>query len=758
MDGSSDEEEEMEMDCDLMFEFDLEPVTKLNFANANINQNEEEEDDSGHDYDDEGDSDADNFDHGANSVGFAVRDDHPRQYHKSDSGFSGDSYDRSSSAQPFKVTVNNKLSSETSEHDGNGTSEKGDWSIQVHTDSSTTIAKVEVDTLKVGTDELHINSDGKAKSRKNSRRASAVQFTDNTITIPSVTDNKAESSVKNQGRRLSIKPAADSESAESQPKPEQYKRRKSIIKELPGIVGSRPMMLQKRLRAAVAKAKERGDPWKKFHIEELPGQLATRYRYNAKKSEWVEDQVWSEVYNRMSPPKQIDIFQMCVIRMQEGGQLYHVEHFIEGEYIKYNSNSGFVDEHMRHTPHAFSHFTFEHSGHKLIVVDIQGVGDLYTDPQIHTSEGTEYGDGNLGTKGMALFFHSHLCNPICDLLKLSKFDLSETELAEIKNGSSKCMSPATTVINPNRRNRCSSSISSLSPASEHAEKQFSFDNTSIFNVPSSPIKRSSRPGSMSQSPTDADNRFGCRRLGHQDSLSIDVGSPNDEHFEALLKCHRPSTVNGIEDIAKLMESLESESVLGKIHFELAKYHELGRFINEGEIDAESALFHLDIAAQLENGEATKCLAQIYLQRENDVLPSVSVVESEENTNKGIDYMIQSAQKGDRNAQVYMAKAFETGFGLGTSREKDWRESALYYEMAINSPSGGCVGTDEPSYKLMASLANLYQLGGFQLEKDPSQAGDLYNEAAETAMAEFKGSLATKYFELAELAWAEMEEE
>ena len=254
------------------------------------------------------------------------------------------------------------------------------------------------------------------------------------------------------------------------------------------------------------------------------------------------------------------------------------------------------------------------------MVDIQGVGDLYTDPQIHTSEGTEYGDGNLGTKGMALFFHSHLCNPICDLLKLSKFDLSETELAEIKNGSSKCMSPATTVINPNRRNRCSSSISSLSPASEHAEKQFSFDNTSIFNVPSSPIKRSSRPGSMSQSPTDADNRFGCRRLGHQDSLSIDVGSPNDEHFEALLKCHRPSTVNGIEDIAKLMESLESESVLGKIHFELAKYHELGRFINEGEIDAESALFHLgmtfDRLFPYQDGKVEWLSESLFLSKKN----------------------------------------------------------------------------------------------------------------------------------------------
>ena len=69
-------------------------------------------------------------------------------------------------------------------------------------------------------------------------------------------------------------------------------------------------------------------------------------------------------------------------------QLYHVEHFIEGDYIKYNSNSGFVDNKAcRQTPQAFSHFTFERSGHELIVVDIQGVGDLYTDPQIHTTSG-----------------------------------------------------------------------------------------------------------------------------------------------------------------------------------------------------------------------------------------------------------------------------------------------------------------------------------------------------------------------------------
>ena len=67
---------------------------------------------------------------------------------------------------------------------------------------------------------------------------------------------------------------------------------------------------------------------------------------------------------------------------------------------------------------------------------IQGVGDLYTDPQIHTSDGVEYGDGNLGVKGMALFFHSHECNAICQSLGLAKFDLAPKEVDEIKSGSS----------------------------------------------------------------------------------------------------------------------------------------------------------------------------------------------------------------------------------------------------------------------------------------------------------------------------------
>lgn len=49
---------------------------------------------------------------------------------------------------------------------------------------------------------------------------------------------------------------------------------------------------------------------------------------------------------------QVDIFQMYILEFKDrpGEPLYHLEHFIEGEYIKYNSNSGFVDENLRYTP------------------------------------------------------------------------------------------------------------------------------------------------------------------------------------------------------------------------------------------------------------------------------------------------------------------------------------------------------------------------------------------------------------------------
>ena len=35
---------------------------------------------------------------------------------------------------------------------------------------------------------------------------------------------------------------------------------------------------------------------------------------------------------------------------------------------------------------------------------------------MHTVDQKEYGEANLGTKGMALFFSSHVCGPLCEAI------------------------------------------------------------------------------------------------------------------------------------------------------------------------------------------------------------------------------------------------------------------------------------------------------------------------------------------------------
>lgn len=61
----------------------------------------------------------------------------------------------------------------------------------------------------------------------------------------------------------------------------------------------------------------------------------------------------------MSVSQQVDIMQMCVIEMinRPGKPLFHLENFIEGEYVKYNSNSGYVfDDDARATPQVWETF------------------------------------------------------------------------------------------------------------------------------------------------------------------------------------------------------------------------------------------------------------------------------------------------------------------------------------------------------------------------------------------------------------------
>lgn len=151
----------------------------------------------------------------------------------------------------------------------------------------------------------------------------------------------------------------------------------------------------------------------------------------------MEARMWAQKFNERGPPKSVDFIAAYVLELVDrpGQPLCGVEKFIPGTYVKWNNNWDWSDE-VRNTPQAFSHFTWEASGHSLLVCDLQGVGDLWTDPQIHTADKKSFGKGNLGMEGINKFLAAHRCNSICDFYHLNPTPLSNQRRAKARGAHS----------------------------------------------------------------------------------------------------------------------------------------------------------------------------------------------------------------------------------------------------------------------------------------------------------------------------------
>ncbi|XP_076143886.1 transient receptor potential cation channel subfamily M member 7 isoform X3 [Alosa pseudoharengus] len=141
-------------------------------------------------------------------------------------------------------------------------------------------------------------------------------------------------------------------------------------------------------------------------------------------------------FNQLRPksipysPRFLEVF---LLYCHSAGQWFAIEECITGEFRKFNNNNG--DEIvptnlLEETMLAFSHWSYEYTRGELLVLDLQGVGEILTDPSVIKSgeKGSHnmiFGPANLGDDAIRNFRAKHHCNSCCRKLKLP--DLKRNE-------------------------------------------------------------------------------------------------------------------------------------------------------------------------------------------------------------------------------------------------------------------------------------------------------------------------------------------
>ena len=329
-----------------------------------------------------------------------------------------------------------------------------------------------------------------------------------------------------------------------------------------------------------------------------------------------------------------------------------------------------------------------------------------TDPQIHTRNGQGYGSGNMGLRGMALFFANHRCNALCRELRCRPFArLPDLAASATLPGRSKEPHPlhgGGAGGGGTGGDAARSPQSSPQARGPHAGGAMWLADGGVC-----------QSGVLGRAPADAQSSSSSSST----ALVVQPASPS---------------------AAPLEPQLDAVPSHAPIHFSLALLH--ARAVRSGDETIGPAspasptlgLFHLSMSARLAHIPALLACACLHSGRK----PRKGVLEAlaanlqhplAADPPMATRYTIQAADAGVASAMCAAAYAYEHGIGVATSaaRAVEWYRRAVgargrppeerheEHEEEGERLEGG----DASEHGILRALARLYEAGGDDLRAD-----------------------------------------
>lgn len=319
---------------------------------------------------------------------------------------------------------------------------------------------------------------------------------------------------------------------------------------------------------------------------------------------------------------------------------------------------GFVDgTEARMTPHAFSAYSFYKSNGTRMVVDVQGVEDLYTDPQVHSID-CRFGDGDLGHRGMALFFGTFYRNSLCDFLKLPVFTLSKKQHARLTPPKTKAVTDhfldERETESRHQQQRRLDRRKNWIREKTHSSRSFSF------------LTPEKQLASL-RSPSSAGLGGTAEAVAETDLSALEL--PPEEQVEireALALCEG----HALEEIETLLSGgqvkrTELEVNEALLHFELALLEATGRFsddVFDPVPDLTSCVFQLCEASNMGNVAAALALGRLRNGLSTAVITVLDCIVPQ-NVESAKLMLHVAALRGSLSAACLSAQLFESNGGI-----------------------------------------------------------------------------------------------